>query len=276
MKFESGGRESLQEFTARTPALLPAFQRLDALAETVFAQQSAFGSPSEQICFALGHTCWEDFNAIFCLSFHGHENSAFQLVGGLYERALALAYIVAHPEKAERFLQFDLVRDNETMDAALKCITETWATRGLHRGRIGKRIRERFSALETELKSKFEITDCENCKTKRLDDKWDIDVASMAVSIGYPYEEFYVAAYVSPKLAVHNTILTMLGGKRWTRGCASRNSILLSTDIFFTVLQQQNRLFRLDVDAEITNCHRQMLVAFEQVDDLYPRNYLNI
>ena len=143
-----GNSEKSKEFNARVPEFLPAFHRLDDLAKTIFDRKTPFADLSEQVCFGLGRACWEEFYAITCSSLNGYEHGALQMVRGYYERGLALAYISLHPEKAERFVQFDVIRDYRTMNSALKGFTEKWYNRALHLGDFVHKTRERYTAIE--------------------------------------------------------------------------------------------------------------------------------
>jgi hypothetical protein len=98
--FEFGDTEASNAFLHRNQKFLPKFERLMDLANKCFGRQLQPKNRTEDICFGLGHTCREDFMEIVFLCANGYSNAGLKLLRGLYERSVALAYIVKFPEKA--------------------------------------------------------------------------------------------------------------------------------------------------------------------------------
>src|SRR4051794_1197276 len=115
MLFEFGETEQSKAFFLRHPKFLPAFERLIALANTACARGYRPKNRAEDICFDLGYACRSDYLEILFLSVNGYGTAASKLVRGLYERAVALAYIVKYPEKAERFVRYAAIQEKKAM-----------------------------------------------------------------------------------------------------------------------------------------------------------------
>jgi hypothetical protein len=122
--FEFGNTDQSKAFFERHPSFYPAFQRLMVLANQCFGRASGAKNRSEDICFSLGHTCREDYIEILFLAVTGHGNGASKFLRGLYERAVALAYIARHPDKAEKFVHFAAIQEYKIMNVALQIVTE--------------------------------------------------------------------------------------------------------------------------------------------------------
>src|SRR5262249_41693182 len=99
MTFELGGTDASKAFIVRNRKFLGQFDRLMDLGNKCFGRQLQPKNRTEDICFGLGHTCREDFMEIVFLAANGYSNAALKLLRGLYERAVALAYIIRFPEK---------------------------------------------------------------------------------------------------------------------------------------------------------------------------------
>ena len=86
----------MNAFFDRNPKFRPAFERLMALANRCFGRAIHPKDRAEDVCFDLGHTCRADYLEILFLAVNGFGIAASKLLRGLYERAVALAYIVKH------------------------------------------------------------------------------------------------------------------------------------------------------------------------------------
>jgi len=127
---------------------------------------------------------------------NGYGSAALKLLRGLYERAIALAYMVKEPAKTERFAHFAAIQEHKALKDGLRLTTEEHWNSIMSPGNAASEIRSRFEAV----KEKFEQTDCKKCQTKRLAITWDLDVASMVAKVGDPYIQSYFLAYTNANL----------------------------------------------------------------------------
>jgi Family of unknown function (DUF5677) len=57
---------------------------------------------------------------ILFLATNEYGTGALKLFRGLYERALALAYLVQYPDKVDRFINYGAIQEHRVLDAAFK------------------------------------------------------------------------------------------------------------------------------------------------------------
>jgi hypothetical protein len=123
--FELGETAESKAFFDRNPDFYPAFEQLVVLIDKCFARQLPephYGA--EYICFCLGESCREDLMEILFLASNGYGRAASKLLRGLYERAVALAYMVKDPTKTDRFANFAAIQEHKVLKDALKVMTE--------------------------------------------------------------------------------------------------------------------------------------------------------
>ena len=118
MEFHWGTTPESDAFFARNPAFYDAFERLMVLANKTFGREYQPKNRLQHIGFSLGETCRVDFLEILFLAVHGWGVGASKLLRGLYERAVALAYMLKHPEKADRFFRYAAIQENTESHAS--------------------------------------------------------------------------------------------------------------------------------------------------------------
>jgi hypothetical protein len=118
-------------------------------------------------------------------------------------------------------------------------------------------VTARFEAVKEE----FQQTDCKKCGTKRLSISWDLDIASMVLKAGEPYDSYYLVAYTNPNLEIHATAASALRitekdqEKRLADQRAEADIALFSASmLLIEVLRCQNTLLELMLDDEIQEC----------------------
>lgn len=95
-----------------------------ALANKTLGRQYQPKNRLQEICFNLGETCRVDFLEILFLAVHGWGIGASKLLRGLYERSVALAYMIKHPEKAEHFVRYAAIQEYKMMVPAVELVGE--------------------------------------------------------------------------------------------------------------------------------------------------------
>jgi hypothetical protein len=102
-----------QKFLAANPARIEAIQNLYASAKLVFLRTLHTDEPADRVGFYLGRICVEEFSEILLLAGNGHGVGALKVLRGMYERAVTSAYILANPDQAELFLDYDKVNKHK-------------------------------------------------------------------------------------------------------------------------------------------------------------------
>jgi|SRR5579863_3291395 len=253
--FEFGETEEAEAFFNRHPNFYPAFEQLTALVNKCFARPvlEPYYGP-EYIRFSLGEACREDFIEILFLAANGYGDGASKLLRGLYEGAVALAYMVKEPAKTERFANFAVIQEHKALKDALKVTTEEQWDAVMGPGRTAADMRSRFKAVEED----FKQTNCNKCKTKRLAITWDLDVASMVHKVGEPYDKYYLGAYTNANLEIHATLASALrednkdkDARRTQRREKADYALFCSAMLLVEVIRSQNTLFALKLDEEL-------------------------
>jgi len=115
MDFHWGATPESDAFLERNPQFLEHLERMMVLANKVFGREYQPKDRLQHIAFNLGETCRMDFLEILFLAAHGWGVGATKLLRGFYERAVALAYMIKHPEKAERFFRYAAIQEYKVM-----------------------------------------------------------------------------------------------------------------------------------------------------------------
>jgi uncharacterized protein DUF5677 len=193
------------------------------------------------------------------LAVNGYGAGASKILRGLYERALALAYMIQFPDKAERFVRFAAIQEHRGLEAALKITTEKEFDEAVFGVTTAAQIREFYRQVKPE----FQTTVCKKCGTTRTQGTWDLDVAAMAFKVGNPYDKYYLGAYINPNFPIHATLASVFHGDpeqvRMNRSEKDAEvALLLASCLFVLVIRSQNTLFTLNLDTEIDACEGDM------------------
>ncbi len=260
MEFEFGQTVQSEAFLDRNPKFMPAFERLITVANQCFGREMKPRNRLEDICFILGHTCREDFLEVVFLAVHGYGGAASKILRGLYERAVAMAYMIKNPDKAERFVRFAAIQEHRALEAALKVVTEKEFYEVMGRTTTAAQIREFYNQVKPE----FQTTLCDRCSTTRIQSTWDLDVAAMVHKVGDPYDKYYLGAYTIPTLQIHATLASVFdcqeeGARIKQKQEEAKFALLNATFILIRVIRSQNELFSLNLDRQIEACEKDVV-----------------
>jgi hypothetical protein len=222
-----------------------AIENLYDTAKQVFLRTLRSDKPAGRIGFYLGRICVEEFSEILLLAGNGHGIGALKILRGMYERAVTSAYLLANPDKADAFLEYDKVNKHKAYAHAKKL------------GKYGpkltqetiKRIEDDFQAVKPMFWS----------GTRVLSSWTTLDTASLAQKAGPGYEELYLDAFYKPTLQLHTTASSVLGRLELTNtGIMSfasgptrkeaDHAIIMAHNLLLRVLDSQNTHFKLGLD----------------------------
>lgn len=264
--FEFGETAEATAFFNRHSHVEPALDRMQVVINKCFSRPVPTPK-SEYILFSLGESCREDFLEIMFLAVNGYGVGASKLLRGLYERAVALAYMVKEPSKVERFIRFAAVQEKKALNDALKVVTEQDWDETMAPDNTAAEIRSRFDTVKGE----FEHTDCRKCNTKRSAISWDVDFASMVRRVGEPYTAYYLGAYTKPNLELHATLTSALredDKNQATRADRRRAeadlAFFFASLLLMEVIHSQNSFFSLNLDEEIAVAQHSIVIAWNK------------
>jgi excisionase family DNA binding protein len=268
--FEFGETVESEAFFHRHPHFLSAFERLMVLVNKCFGRplpKPSYGP--EYILFSLGESCREDFLEILFLSVNAFGCGASKLLRGLYERAVALAYMVKEPAKTDRFARFAAVQEHKALNEALKILTEQAWNAAMGPGNTAAEIRNRFDAVKAE----FGQTG-KNSKRKRPAVTWDLDVASMVRKVGAPFDMYYLGAYTLANLEIHATLASAMrednkdnNTRRAQRLRQADFALFCSAMLLVQVIRSQNTLFALDLEDELQATEEAVAMVWREDTD---------
>jgi uncharacterized protein DUF5677 len=169
---------------------------------------------------------------------------ALKLLRGLYERAVALAYMVKFPLKADRFTNFAAIQEHRAMEAALQLVTEAEFDKVMGPDSTVAEIRKRCERIKPQFRNAV---------------SWDQSVGSMAKELGNPYSQLYLVCYAIPNFSIHATLAS---AARWQDGGNSDSEadfmVLNAAWVFAMVLDSQNKLFGLNLETELGAIWREL------------------
>src|ERR1700733_6142269 len=192
-----GNETEQKEFIRASPARMSAIENLYASAKQVFLRTLTSNVPADRVGFYLGRICVEEFSEILLLAGNGHGIGALKILRGMYERAVTAAYILANPDQADAFLEYDKVNKHKAYMHAKKLCD--------HGPRLApetiKRIQEEFEAVKPMF-----------LNGTRVRGSWTtLDTASLAQKAGPGYEVLYLDAFYKPTLEIHTTAASVFG-----------------------------------------------------------------
>jgi hypothetical protein len=163
MDFYFGDTPDCKAFFNRHPDFHPAVDRLLELTNNCFGRSFQPKDRTEEICFHLGQTCRDDYLEILFLASNGYGIGASKLLRGLYERTVALAYMVKHRDKAERFTRFAAIQEYKAMVAALRQVLIEQFDEAV----CGKTTVAQIKELREKVKPEFLVEVCKRLQTPR-------------------------------------------------------------------------------------------------------------
>ncbi len=271
--FEFADTSEHRTFSQRNPGFWPHFGRVAALANNCFGRPTAPRNRSEDVGFALGETCRDEFLEIVFLAVNGHGIAAQKLLRGLYERAVTAEYLRRNPERAERFVRYAAIQEFKAANKALEVVSGEQLDLEMARsGMSYEQIRQQYE----QVKGEFPGRECDHChqRQKGTAISWDIDFTSMArKSVDSPDDVFiklFFACYALPTLQIHATLASAFsreaapGTTRDERKVHDVEfTLACATLVFIRALQTQNDMFGLKLAAEIRACFDDVSTVWE-------------
>lgn len=258
-----------RDFLAQHPRFEESFERLVALINRTFGRTYQPADRRQELLFNLGESCRTDFLDILFLAVNGRVHGAEALLRPFYERAVALAYMNKHSEKAERFIRFAAIQEFKVMEAALKLVTEQQFNAA-----IGTNAAAAIRAARESEKEEFTVVACKQCQRKGIAMSWDKDnIEAQARELGSSYTDLYLNAYVAPNLHVHATLASaMKESKKEPSDRAdlpqreSASILLIAGAVILLVVETQNDIFSLGLAEDLESAWRKWLQVWEPPD----------
>jgi hypothetical protein len=259
--FEFGETESCREFLNGNPEFLEFFDAITKLGNKCLGPEMKPANELEDIAFGMGNACRDDFLEVAFLAINGYGFAASKLLRGLYERAVALAYLTANPDKTARLVRFAAIQEHRAMEAALRVVAEEEFNKVMGPDNSAQSIRERYEKVRPE----FLATLCKKCRTTRVQANWDLDVASMAAKVRKPYSELFVIAYTIPNFHIHATLAS--ASSTWKNDASrikqqqgeAQLSLFAACHLFLLVIRSQSGIFSMRLDSEIEACEAELV-----------------
>ena len=204
----------------------------------------------------MGRLCAEDFNEICVLVCNGYGYGSLKILRGFYERVVTVAYISENQNEAEQFLDYHHIHKG-------KLITHAEKFFGNLKEYISEdEINEAKSNFD-KFKSKFQITQCKKCSTKKIMHSWSkFDIASMAKKTNL--DKLYFPGYFFPTLQSHATASAIINRLKDSDGESisfdemsqpeiADKSLIVAHNLIIQLVDIQNRFFGLDLSSDVEN-----------------------
>lgn len=196
MSFKIGSTDAEARFRERNSRFFEGSDVLERAIAGVFDREFTSDDTAQIMIFFIGHRCAEDFREVGLLAANGHGWGATAHLRGMYERAVVASFLKQDPAASIDFVDYDLVRRWKAAQAIKRTFN------------IDAEDENKLRDLESEfneVRSRFEVTDCEKCGTKRLNHTWHkLDFVSMAGKTG-KLGSLMVPAYYMPLAQAHGT-----------------------------------------------------------------------
>lgn len=195
-QFRIGSPDSEARFRLRCHGFFETSDVLERALGLAFDREFHTDDNAAAMIFFIGNRCEEDFREIGLLAVNGHGWGATAHLRGMYERAVAAAYLHDHPEEADAFIDFDLIRRWR----AAQQIKETFDIDAEDEASLAKLKTEYDTVVDH-----FRVTDCSKCRTKRINTAWHKPhFVALAGMVG-PLGRLIVPAYYLPLAQAHGT-----------------------------------------------------------------------
>jgi len=273
MKFHWGVTPESDAFFQRHPKFSDAFEHLMVLANKTFGREYQPKDRLEHIAFNLGEMCRVDFLEILFLAVHGWGIGATKLLRGLYERAVTLAYMIKHPEKAERFVWYAAIQEYKVMLAAVELVGEKAFDEGL----AGNTTVAQITASRDEFKGEFQVPVCKKCHGKGTCShmttafSWDEKgVLAQAQALGTSYTNLYMGCYAMPNMHAHVSFTSAMQEydkkadkeRKRQRQQEGDFALINAFAVLLLVIRSQNNLFGLGLEQDIKACEKEWSTAW--------------
>lgn len=189
-------------FFNRHPSWHQVLKNLHQILEKAFIRTASLPKPSEKVVFFMGRLCAEDFNEICLLVCNGYGYGSLKILRGFYERVVTMTYLSENQDEAEHFLNYDHIHRGKLINHAEKFF-----------GNLDQYISvqeiEEANRNFQEFKSKFQMTQCKKCKTKRIMHSWSkLNIEAMAKKT--KLDKLYFPGYFFPTLQSHATASSII------------------------------------------------------------------
>jgi hypothetical protein len=267
MEFHWGATPESDAFFDRNPKFYDVFDQVMILANKTFGREYQPKDRLQHVSFNLGETCRVDFLEILFLAVHGWGVGASKLLRGLYERAVALAYMIKNPEKAERFFRYAAIQEYKVMVPAVELAGEEEFDKVM----AGTTTVANIKKFRDMVKHEFQVEVCKRCHATGTAFSWDErGVLSQAQDLGEPYTKFYLGGYAMPNMQVHVSLTSAMQGhdkepeeERKQQRCNEADFALLNAHaVILMVIRSQNDLFSLGLEEEIEACEKNWTEAW--------------
>ncbi len=251
-QFRLGSRDSEERFRKRCRGFFEGSAILERALELAFKREFETSDNATAIIYFIGSRCEEDFREIGLLAANGHGWGATSHLRGMYERAVAAAYLTTHPAEVDAFWEFDFVR---RWRAAQK-IKETFNINAEDEARLAE-LKTKYDAVVDQ----FRVSACPKCHTTRINGAWHkLHFVALAGTVGQ-LGRLIVPAYYMPLAQAHGTFASTAyrfaenrDGSFFIDQAASEDeaarSFRFAHLIMLTVLMIQNERFEVPELAE--------------------------
>ncbi len=248
-----GDAQECNGFRERHSLFLAKLPLLQQTTEHVFRRTFVDSGPASKIVFFLGRLCVDEFCEVLLLCANGCGIAAMKLLRGLYERAVNLAYIAKHPDKADEFVDYSHIQRGKWLNHL----------RDMHDVNLlpPEDAINQIDANYQEAKRRHQEPICKVCGTTRVRFSWTpLDIKSMASDTGL--SDLYFQCYFRPTLQAHSTFSAITSrikpsdGRQMIYEPGPQHkeadfTLFALHDLMLRILKKENEYFRMGLEDEL-------------------------
>ncbi len=260
-----GFPDEWDSFRNRHTVFLERFPNLKQAFDIAYIREFSSVEPIDRFVMMFGRLCSEDFFEILLLCGNGYGTAASRLLRSLWEKAVTLEHLDAHPEELQDFYDYHHVAQRKLYTSIRKTLGDS---------AIPAQIVAENEADFEQVKNKFLITDCKKCDTKRINHTWNksniVDMAKKTGILGTIINE----GYYIPMANTHSTMFSLMQRLEKTGSGSigfnpdsqrkdADSTLRVAHLIELEILKVQNRRYKLPgLEEQIDECEKDWIQIY--------------
>jgi uncharacterized protein (DUF4415 family) len=268
-----GFPEEWVAFQQHHARFLESFETLAETMNKVRVRTFTPRSPADETVFFLGSLVFEDFTEVWLMAGNGLGTGALKVLRGMYERAVAAAYISRFPDEAKRFWKYGAIALRKVLNHAKVLYGLPYLESVLGADHM-KEVEREYQKVHDD----FKETLCKRCNLTRDMISWSkLGVPDMAKKAGYGLEHCYYNGYAIPTQQQHSTVLAVTSrlklqadGRFFDNSLQKVYAALAVRTAHLVVLKMlrvENVYFALGLDSEIRQREAECKAAWPGIEN---------
>ena len=253
-----GGQEEWQRFNNDFPVFVERYAALESTRDEVF-QRHGEGDKLGRIVFGLGRVCSEDFQQALILCGNGFGIGALQIVRGMYERLVTMAFLINQPDKVDDFIDYYFVQRRKGLNILKDIYNGDDLAKMIP---LDKQEEIEREYQEVTKDGRFTEPVCKHSDKRKSLPSWiNIALPGLARKAGHGLYDMYFNYYQRPTQMTHSSTESVMARLREDeqgnllfdnegQRRIVQEAITAAHHLLLHVLELQNEYFKLGLDLE--------------------------